>query len=218
LGVQEQAVVEAIASTFIPTDSTGPGATTAGVAYFIDGQLNGKYGSNGMMYMHGPFIPAGVTTPVTVDGVTYTGGTMGSALNGPGKFQYNIILRDYWRSGLLAVEAYSNSAYGGNFENLSAANQVSVLTDLYNNKPTSFYNIVPQDFFYELYFMIWAGFLMDPMYGGNRNMVGWQYVAFNGVNLGNFYGEGHTSMQLMLATTPNVLMPASIGQLQKGSP
>jgi hypothetical protein len=89
-----------------------------------------------------------------------------------------------------------------------------VLTDLANNKPTSFNSIVPADFFWELFFMVWCGFLMDPMLGGNRGMVGWDLLGFNGVNFGNSYGEGLTSQQLMLATTPTKLQPASLAQLQ----
>jgi hypothetical protein len=66
--------------------------------------------------------------------------------------------------------------------------------------------------------MVWNGFWVDPVYGGNKNMVGWAYVGFYGTNTGNFYGEGYNSKQLMVATTPITLMPASLGQLQKGSP
>jgi multidrug efflux pump subunit AcrA (membrane-fusion protein) len=218
LSVNEQTVLGAIVETFIPSDSNGPGAKEAGVLYFIDGQLAGKYGVCGHMYMKGPFIPANLTTAVTVNGVTYSAGTMPSGLDGGQRYQYNINLRDYWRAGLVAVQSYSNTAYGGNFETLSAANQVKVLQDLYNNVPTSFSNILPQDFFYEMYFMTWAGFLTDPMYGGNKGMVGWDLVAFNGTNSGNFYGEGFTPKQLMVATTPTLLKPASLGQFQKGSP
>jgi hypothetical protein len=218
LGADEVSLLQAITSTIIPTDSNGPGANTAGVLYFIDNQLAGKYGWCGQMYMQGPFLPSGVSSAVTVGGVTYSGGTMAAVLDGGQRYQYDMNLRSYWHDGLLAVESYSNSAYGANFEDLSAANQVDVLTDMYNNKPTNFSSILPQDFFYELFFMTWCGFLMDPMYGGNKNMVGWLLTGFNGTNQGNFYGEGYTTKQIMLMTTPPVLKPASLGQFQKGSP
>ncbi len=57
---------------------------------------------------------------------------------------------------------------------------------------------------------------MDPSYGGNINMVGWKLVAFNGTNMGNFYGEGLHSVDLMVANKPTRLQPASLGQFQKG--
>jgi len=108
-------------------------------------------------------------------------------------------------------------AYGGNFETLSAANQLAALTDLANNKPTSFNGLVPSDFFNEVFFMTWCGFLMDPLWGGNQGMVGWELTGFNGVNMGNFYGEGMTTKQLMVSTTPTRLKPASLAQFQAAS-
>jgi len=235
LGVNEVPLVEAIAATIIPTDSNGPGATTAGVAYFIDGQLAGKYGASGHMYMQGPFVQHDVTTSVTIEGTpyvaangstytiggtTYSAGTMATVLDDGQRYQYAMNLRSFWHDGLLALEAYANSAYGGNFETLSAANQAKCLQDLYNNVPTqaSFSDIIPQDFFYEIFSLVWSGFLMDPMYQGNKGMVGWLLTGFNGTNQGNFYGEGMTTKQLMLSTTPVILHPASLGQYQKGSP
>ncbi len=233
LGVDEQSLVEAIASTIIPTDSNGPGATTAGVVYFIDGQLAGKYGASGHMYMQGPFVQHDVTASVTIagtpytaangnvytiGGATYSAGTMATVVDDGQRYQYAMNLRSFWHDGLLALETYANSAYGANFETLSPANQVSCLQDLANNKPTTFSDILPQDFFYEIFSLVWSGFLMDPMYGGNRNMIGWQLTGFNGLNQGNFYGEGMTTKQLMVSTSPIVLKPASLGQFQKGSP
>jgi gluconate 2-dehydrogenase subunit 3-like protein len=83
---------------------------------------------------------------------------------------------------------------------------------------THFGPVLPSDFAYELFFMVWNGFWVDPVYGGNKGMLGWKYVGFHGTNLGNFYNEGYTSKALMVATTPITLQPASLGQYQKGSP
>ena len=173
LNQNEQTELEAMVETIIPTDSNGPGAKEAGVLFFIDHQLAGEYGDNGRMYMQGPFVMPGQAGPITVNGVTYSDGVPAQPYPGPA-YQYNFLMREFWRNALLAVETYSNSAYGNNIENLSSSQITRVLTDLYNNKPTiaSFNNIVPADFFNELIFMTWSGFLMDPCYGGNANMVG----------------------------------------------
>jgi hypothetical protein len=238
LGPTEVTLVNAIADTFIPNDSNGPGGSAAGCAYFIDGQLAGKYGVSGHMYMQGPFIQHDVTTPVTPNetpriftasnGQTYTiganttfsAGTMKTVPDNGMRYQYNFNLRYFWHLGLQALEAYSNKAYGGNFETLTTANQVKCLQDLFNNVPTQagFNGIVPADFFYELFFMVYSGFTVDPMYGGNKGMVGWLLTGNNGVNMGNFYNEGYTTKQIMLMTNPPVLKPASLGQFQKGTP
>jgi hypothetical protein len=105
---------------------------------------------------------------------------------------------------------------------LSTDKQLALLLDLWAGKPASFAddfgNIIRSvDFAYELSFMTWAGFTMDPLYGGNQNMVGWKYMGFNGVNLGNAYGEGLSQKDLMIATTPTRLKPASLAQYQQAA-
>jgi gluconate 2-dehydrogenase gamma chain len=217
LSTTEQTLLAAIAETIIPSDSNGPGAKEAGAIYFIDRVLATDYGKNGNMYMQGPFVMSGLQGPVTVGTVSYSGGTPVQRVTAGTRYQYQMNIREFFRYGLAAFETYCNSAYGGNFENLSAASQLTALQDLWNNKPTSFANITPVDFAYELTMLVWCGFLMDPLYGGNINMVGWEYVGFNGVNNGNFYGEGYTPKQLMVSTTPIPLKPASLAQYQKGS-
>ena len=222
LNPTEQAVVEAMAEAIIPSDSNGPGAKEAGVIYFIDRQLASDYGRNANMYNKGPFVTPGLTGPVTVNNlagkpVTYSGGSMITLPNAGSKYQYGMLFRDFWRYGIDALETYSNSAYGGDFEKLSAADQAKALADLAGNKPASFNSITPSDFFNEVFFMTWCGFLMDPLWGGNRGMVGWELTGFNGTNQGNFYGEGMTTKQLMVATTPTKLKPASLAQFQQAA-
>ena len=214
LSVTEQSLLEKIVETIIPTDAD-PGAKEAGVIYFIDRALAGDYGQSANMFMDGPFVPPAQTGPITVGTQTYAAGSPKVRVGAGTNYQYPLNLREFWRVGLIALQAYANSAYGGNFETLSSANQLQLLQDLWDNKPTSFSNILPSDFAYELVFMTWAGFLMDPIYGGNQNMVGWTYTGFNGVNFGNFYGEGLDQKALMVATTPTRLKPASLAQYQQ---
>src|SRR3989454_7897740 len=227
LSVTEQSLLEKIVETIIPTDSD-PGAKEAGVIYFIDRQLAGDYGQGANMFMDGPFVLPGQTGSFNVNGrdiynlssltpvsLPYTG-TPSPRVGAGTNYQYPLNLREFWRVGLIALQAYANSsAYGGNFESLSSANQLQLLLDLWANKPTSFGNLKASDFAYELTFMTWAGFLMDPIYGGNQNMVGWTYTGYNGVNFGNFYGEGLDQRNLMVATSPTRLKPASLAQYQQ---
>ena len=194
-------------------------------------------------YQQTAYLPAGgmgVGTTISYPGAsrTYTaGGTpytvnygitasprVGSGIN----YQYPVNMREFWRVSLAALQAYSSKYYGGNYQSLTSATQLQVLKDLWTNAPktqtsppppaddlTGFSNILPSDFAYELTFMTWAGFLMDPLYGGNQNMVGWDYVGFNGVNFGNFYGEGLNQKTLMVASSPTKLKPASLAQYQQ---
>jgi gluconate 2-dehydrogenase gamma chain len=215
-GLSEQREVEALVETIIPSDQNGPGAKEAGVIFFIDHQLASDYGNNAQMYMKGPFVPAGQTGSITVGNITYPQGTAAQIFSGPA-YQYNMSLREFWRTSLNALETYSNSAYGKNVEDLSTAQQTQLLKDLYNNKPTSFSNIVPRDFFNELMFMTWSGFLMDPVYGGNNDMVGWKLTGFTGADMGNTFNNGRNVMQLMVASKPTRFPPHSLGEFQKAS-
>jgi gluconate 2-dehydrogenase gamma chain len=214
LSVNETVELEAILEAIIPSDGNGPGAKEAQVLVFIDHQLYGAYGNNGRMYMNGPFVLSNQTGPITQGGTTYSAGTMSVPFPGP-TYQYSIPLREFWRYSLKGFEDYCKGTYGGNFEQLSQNQQIQALTDLYNNKPPNFNGIVPRDFFNELIFMTWSGFFMDPSYGGNQQMVGWKLTGFNGTNMGSFYGEGSSVTDLMVASKPTRLQPASLAQYQK---
>jgi gluconate 2-dehydrogenase gamma chain len=216
LNRNEQPELEAMVETIIPTDSNGPGAKEAGVIFFIDHQLASEYGHNGRMYMQGPFVMPGQAGSITVNGVTYSDGVPAQPFPGPA-YQYNLLMREFWRNALLAVETYSNSAYGNNIENLSSSQITQVLTDLYNNKPStsSFNNIVPVDFFNELIFMTYSGFLMDPIYGGNANMVGWTLTGFTGANRGDSFKEGRNVLALMVASKPTRYPPHSLAEYEQ---
>jgi hypothetical protein len=215
LNIDEQQIIEAAAETIIPSDSNGPGAKEAGVIYFIDRQLASDYGACGTMYMKGPFFMAGQQAPITLNGQTYEHGTPVQRVDTGTRYQYPMDLRYFWRYGVDALQAYSTSTYGAPFQNLSSSEKSQVLTDLWNNKPTSFNGIVPLDFAFELFFMVWSGFFTDPLYGGNVGMAGWQYLGFNGTNLGDFYGEGETALSLATAKSPTPLRPASAAQFQQ---
>jgi DNA-binding FrmR family transcriptional regulator len=218
LSTKEQAVVEALAETMLPSTAAGPGAKEAGVIYFIDNELAGVYGFNAKNYMQGPFVQPNQSGPITVQSsngpITYTAGTPTFGLDSGFYYQHPFQFREFWRSGILALEAYCDQAYGGDFETLTAAQKTSAIADLWANKPTNFTTPTPIEFASEVQEMVWAGFVMDPMHGGNRNMVGWTYLGFNGTNEGNFYNEGYTTKQLMVMSTPVRLKPASIGQLE----
>jgi gluconate 2-dehydrogenase gamma chain len=215
LSIDEQILLEAVVETIIPSEQNSPGAKEAGVIFFIDRQLTGDYGTNARMYMEPPYIRSGTVGPITVDGITYPQGAPSVPFPASQRYQYAMPLREFWRYGLESLQNYSNDSYGQNFEDLNNDQKVNVLTDLANNVPTEFAGILPVDFFNEVIFMTWSGFLMDPKYGGNRGMVGWLHTGFNGVNMGDFYNEGYRVTELMVSDQPIRLMPASLGQFQR---
>jgi hypothetical protein len=215
LNPDERPLVEAIAEAIIPTDSNGAGAKEAGVIYFIDRMLAGSYGKGGNMYLQGPFVTpqsSALTLTGTVfatqtkTALTYPGGTITPRLQAGTAYQYAFNPRQFWRYGLMYLQNYCSSAYGGKFETLASDKQTQVLQDLFDNKPAAiafFTGPTPAEFFNELHDMVTAGYWTDPLYGGNIGMVGWQLLASNGVNSG--VGQNHTTIELARASTPTRL-------------
>jgi gluconate 2-dehydrogenase gamma chain len=232
LNPTERVEVEALAEVMIPTDSSGPGAKEAGVVYFIDHQLAGGYGqaSGKWWYMQGPFVtpqPSGTTLTVmgavypstAKTAITYTDGTISPRLEAGTSYQYGFYPREYWRRGLEFLETYSKAVKGQAFENLSTSDQTSILKDMAANDSSNtalqsaFQGPNAAEFFNEVYDMVIAGFLTDPIYGGNQGLVGWKLIAFNGSYWGEDKGIGPE--KLMTAGSPTRLQPKSLGQLQQ---
>src|SRR3954469_22677719 len=61
LNADESAFIEAAVERLIPHDETGPGASDAGVAAYIDKQLAGAWGAGERLYRSGPWHPGQVT-------------------------------------------------------------------------------------------------------------------------------------------------------------
>lgn len=155
---EEAAVVEAIADRLIPPDELGAGGKDAGCAVFIDRQLMGPYGTNEWLYMEAPFVP-----------------------DAPGNFgpQSSLTPRQRYREGLAALTGYTKQAFGGRlFHQLDAADQDRVLTGL-EKGDVKIEN--GRAFFTQVHANVVEGYFADPLYGGNKDMVGWKLVGFPGV-------------------------------------
>lgn len=139
--------LEAIVEALIPANPNGPNPKELGVVSFIDKQLSGVYGNTGNRFTQ-TTVPPQIAESFNSDGVTYPQGSTVGPL-GP-SYQYNMSLREFWRSGLLALQDYSISIYGSKFENLTADQKSQTLADLKNNAPTNFNGITPSDFYTEL--------------------------------------------------------------------
>lgn len=157
--LDEAVAVEAIVDRLIPADDLSPGGKEAGCAVFIDRQLTGPYGTHEWLYMQGPF-PA---NPLPSQGM-----------------QSPFTPRQQYRLGLAALAEHCRAQFGGRtFQQLAAADQDKVLTDLEKGdlRLTGFNG---QMLFNTLLANTMEGFFADPIYGGNRDMCGWKLVGFPG--------------------------------------
>ena len=155
---QEWAFINAAVDHLIPADDYGPGAIQAGVPEFIDRQMEMPYGHGKLWYMQGPFHP---------DSVPEMG------------YQINQSPREAYRHGIQDCDAWCQKTHGKVFVELDRPTQEQVLKDLQSGKP-EFESVPAKTFFDFLLSNTKEGFLADPIYGGNKGMVGWKLVGFPG--------------------------------------
>jgi gluconate 2-dehydrogenase gamma chain len=156
LSPTEAEFIEAAIARLIPNDEHGPGALEADVSYFIDRLLTTEYGSGARFYNQGPF---GVTTP-------YQG------------YQLPLTPPEVYRVGIAATNRYCEEKYAKRFAQLDPATQDEVLQGL---QSLGFEEVPGATFFGQLLSDTKDGFFSDPVYGGNRDMIGWKLVGFPGV-------------------------------------
>ncbi|MFJ1299345.1 gluconate 2-dehydrogenase subunit 3 family protein [Pseudomonadota bacterium AL_CKDN230030165-1A_HGKHYDSX7] len=155
---EEWAFINAAVDHLIPADDLGPGAVAAGVPEFIDRQMEDPYGHGKLWYMQGPFN-------------TEQPPEMG--------YQLEQTPRDIYRNGIASLNAWSRDKHGKVYAELEAGVQAQILHDLQGNK-IKLDKVPATTFFSTLLGNTKEGFFADPMYGGNKHMVGWKLVGFPG--------------------------------------
>jgi gluconate 2-dehydrogenase gamma chain len=155
----EAAFITAAVDTLIPADELSPSGSDCGVAIFIDRQLGSAWGGGARSYRAGPF-------------------TKGKPEQG---YQLALTPREYFAAGITAANAWSRKTYGGkDFDRLGAADRVAALKAMEDGK-AEFENFNARAFFAQLHGITMAGFFSDPVYGGNRDKIGWKVLGFPGL-------------------------------------
>lgn len=155
----EARAVDAAVARIIPTDDTGPGATEAGVAVFIDRQLAGAWGDGAQLYRRPPFLPG---TPQQGYQLAFTPAEM-------------------FRLGFAKLDESARQAHGAAFADLTVQQQDELL-GLTEQGKLDFGALPSAVFFGALLDLVMEGFFSDPIYGGNRDKIGWKLVGFPGVH------------------------------------
>jgi len=159
LTAPEAAFIVAAVDTLIPADELSPSGSDCGVAIFIDRQLGSAWGGGAKMYRAGPFVK-------------------GKPEQG---YQLSLAPREYFAAGIAATNAWTRKTYGGkDFDHLAAADRIAALKAMEDGKAV-FENFNARAFFGQLLAITMAGFFSDPIYGGNRDKVGWKLLGFPGL-------------------------------------
>jgi len=155
----EAAFITAAVDTLIPADELSPSGSDCGVAIFIDRQLGSAWGGGAKMYRAGPFVK-------------------GKPEQG---YQLALTPREFFAAGITAANAWSRKTFGGkDFDRLSPADRVTALKAMEDGK-AGFENFSSRAFFTQLHGIAMAGFFSDPIYGGNRDKIGWKLLGFPGL-------------------------------------
>ena len=150
--------VGAIFDRLIPADELGMSASDAGCVVYTDRQLAGPFGKAASVYRLGPI----------KDGTPQQGPQMKQT---PAK---------RYRVGLVGLDTHCRQQFGGKpFSALNEDQQVDILTKMEAGK-LSFAGTDGQEFFALLLQNVQEGYLSDPIYGGNKDMVGWKMIGFPG--------------------------------------
>jgi gluconate 2-dehydrogenase gamma chain len=146
--------LDAAAARLIPADDLGPGGKEAGVSAYIDNQLGSVWGSHGRNYRSGPW----------PEGTPYQG------------FQSRLTPREIYRAAIRETNVHCLKQYQKAFEFLGPREQDDVLKGL-ENGTIELASVSSKLFFGLLIRNTMEGFFADPIYGGNRDKVGWKLVA-----------------------------------------
>jgi gluconate 2-dehydrogenase gamma chain len=182
--IHEAQTVDALVSRILPGTPDDPGAHEAGVVFYIDRVLGGPtLGYSLKTYTQGPFLvvseePVSVEAASSRDIYDY----VSVAQEQTARYGYQSVLtpQEFYRRGLGFVDDYAQSQFQKDFIDLSAEQQDQVLTDMEADKATGFDGPSGKAFFTQLRNDTIEGMFSDPMYGGNRDMVGWKLVGYPG--------------------------------------
>ncbi|ADU71404.1 gluconate 2-dehydrogenase subunit 3 family protein [Pantoea sp. At-9b] len=151
----------AIFDRLIPADNLGPAASEAGGIEFLDNQLAGDYGSGAALYLAAPLHPENEEK------------IMGSP-------QFLATPKERYLTGLTALENWAQKKHQASFHTLTAAQIDDFLTKMEDGKIDLGHDVNSQAFFELMLQNARESYLADPIYGGNKNMVGWNMIGFPG--------------------------------------
>lgn len=156
LQADEAAFIRAASARLIPGDESSPGAREADVTNFIDKALASPWGGGSDMYTSGPW-------------------QSGTPEQG---YQLKFTPAELYRTALTAINR-ALAAAGTPFDKMSEEEQDKYLSALEAGGQDL--DGVPSAVFFSMLLQnTLEGYLADPIYGGNRNMVGWKTIGFPG--------------------------------------
>jgi hypothetical protein len=225
----EARTVEALTARILPGDADDPGAREAGVVYYIDNMLARDEGFVMPSYREPPFaeVYEGDSPPADAGGEFSVIWVPAEAIERYG-YQSIHTPREIYRMGVAAVNRHARQAFGGDFPGLAEGDQDAIVEQLADDAIPGFDEFSGEAFFLILRRHTAEGMFGDPVYGGNRGLVGWRLVDYPGAQRGyspeELRREGHTREPQSINDLahfhpgrpdhPNVVLPVSGSELE----
>jgi gluconate 2-dehydrogenase gamma chain len=157
----EAAFIDAAVGRLIPNDPVGPGGIEAGVPFFLDRQLAGKFGQGDHYFLGGPW-PKG--TPEQ-------------------GYQSRFNPAQLYRAAIAAIDIYVGANFNGAvFATVPTADQDGLLKALESGGIKLNDGVDGKTFFAMLLQNTKEGYFSDPIYGGNKDMGAWKMIGFPGAH------------------------------------
>lgn len=175
-------VLSAATERIFPEDEQGPGAIELGVPYFIDKQLAGSWGTNAKEYMHDPFWHNNETYEYQHKDTDQDKAGPNTSTKAPTptpRYQSRLDRGEMFLYGVRKINEVSENEFDNLFINLSEEQQDEVLK-MFENSEVPMEGLASITFFNLLLQMTIEGAYADPLYGGNKNMMGWKMKEYPG--------------------------------------
>jgi gluconate 2-dehydrogenase gamma chain len=91
--------------------------------------------------------------------------------------------QDFYRRGIIALDAHCVAAYGKPFRYISTAQQDEAIAAIEHGNTIAFTWPTAQGFFNTVHRHTMEGMFADPIYGGNKDFAGWILVGFPGAQM-----------------------------------
>ncbi|MDH0730190.1 gluconate 2-dehydrogenase subunit 3 family protein [Pseudomonas sichuanensis] len=157
---QARATLTAVFDRLIPHDELGASASEAGCVDFLDAQMNGPYGESKDLYLD---------RPLRADESELMGLTISLRTR-----------RDYMLAGLEFLDSHARKQHSRAFAELAGEQMDTILVAMEEGHLDWEGAGSGSRLFEFLLMSVREGYFADPLYGGNRNMVGWKLVGFPG--------------------------------------
>lgn len=176
-------ILSAATERIFPKNDNGPGAIELGIPYFIDKQLAGSWGNNAKEYMRGPFTQNLQVKDQSRDQDSQGPNTETQSPTPTPRYQTRLNRSEVFILGLRKLDSVAQEKFELKFADADGSQQDEIL-QMFENNEVDLAGVNAETFFNLLLKTTIEGAYADPVYGGNKDMMGWRMKEYPGPRMG----------------------------------